>query len=135
MTPTEGNESIIEPSSDNDDLGETEHRRRQQNERHGQNGNANRDGRISKYEQYHVSLCSLIISLILPIICLITAPKITSLPTFLYLAEHRQLVDDWTTRPFVDIVLVDADQECPIDYEPLFYRNWNGTYAVCVEDK
>ena len=31
--------------------------------------------------------------------------------------EHRQLYEDWTTKPFVDIVIVDEAQGCPPEYE------------------
>ena len=51
--------------------------------------------------------------------------------TFLYLQEHKQLVDDWTSRPYIDITIENESDGCPIDYEPLFYRHWNGTYDVC----
>lgn len=41
-------------------------------------------------------------------------------------------MDDWTTRPFVDIILTKVDDGgCPLDYEPMFYREWEGTYDVC----
>lgn len=58
---------------------------------------------------------------------------IISLPTYLYLHEHKQLVDDWTSRPFVDVVIESADNGCSLDYEPLFNRIWNGTAEVCQE--
>ena len=59
-----------------------------------------------------------------------------SLPTFLYLHEHRQLVDDWTTLPFVDVRLEVSQEgngqlQCGEGYEPVFGRVWNGTYEVC----
>ena len=60
--------------------------------------------------------------------------NITSFPADNYLAEHKQLVEDWTTQPYIDIKLVDHSLGCPNDYEPLLSRKWNGTYDVCVED-
>ena len=42
-------------------------------------------------------------------------------------------MEDWTTRPYVDITVVKSDDGCPIDYEPLFYRNWNGTHEICID--
>ena len=53
-------------------------------------------------------------------------------PTELYLAEHRQLLEDWTTRPYVDIVVLDYEEGCPKDYEPFIYRTWTGTKTTCV---
>ena len=53
--------------------------------------------------------------------------RLDRLPTELYLSEHKQLLDDWTTRPYVDIVIRDDAEGCPTDYEPFFYRVWNGT--------
>ena len=51
--------------------------------------------------------------------------------TFIYLEEHKQLVDDWMSRPYIDITIKKGSDGCPIDYEALFYRRWNGTYDVC----
>jgi len=59
--------------------------------------------------------------------------KYKNYPEAIYLAEHKQLVEDWTTRPYVDIQLIDATLGCPNDYEPLFGRMWNGTNTVCAE--
>ena len=53
------------------------------------------------------------------------------MPTLLYLHEHKQLINDWTSLPFVDIILESEANDCPIDYEPLVYRVWNGTYDLC----
>ena len=55
------------------------------------------------------------------------------MPTNVYLYEHRQLYDDWTVQPFVDIILEPQNIGCPSDYEALFHKVWNGTYEVCVE--
>ena len=59
--------------------------------------------------------------------------EMKGVPTFLYLQEHKQLVSDWTTQPYVDVVVLDSSQECPEDYEYLFFRPWNGTHTLCVE--
>ena len=88
---------------------------------------------MTKYEQFHVTICTILISLILPAIVLAVVTKIESFPTEKYLAEHKQLLEDWTTQPYVDIKLEDTAAGCPIDYEPLFTRKWNGTKDVCVE--
>ena len=67
----------------------------------------------------------------LPAIVIAIAFNCESDNTALYLAEHKQLVDDWITRPYVDIILKQTEEGCPIDYEPLFWRHWNGTHEVC----
>ena len=56
------------------------------------------------------------------------------MPIHLYLAEHKQLIDDWTTRPYVDVLVQDSSKPCPLDYEPLLFRNWNGTHDVCLDN-
>ena len=88
-------------------------------------------GKMSRYEQFHISLCTLIISFILPAVVIAIAFNSKSDNTALYLAEHKQLVDDWMSRPYVDIILKNTEEGCPIDYEPLLWRHWNGTHDVC----
>lgn len=88
---------------------------------------------MSKYEQFHISLCTLFIAMALSCITLIVALSSEGVPSFLYLQEHKQLIEDWTTQPFVDIVVNTAEEGCPIDYEPLIYRVWNGTHELCIE--
>ena len=56
-------------------------------------------------------------------------------PSWLYLNEHKQLYDDWTTQPFVDITLESNEVGCPLNYEPLLFRYWPGTYDVCIENE
>jgi len=73
------------------------------------------------------------IALVLSFALFVISQAMTGLPTFLYLYEHKQLIDDWTTQPYVDIVVVESVQGCPDGYEALFYRNWNGTHELCVE--
>ena len=62
-------------------------------------------------------------------------------PTDLYLAQHKQLMDDWQALPFVDIALVkpgpDLSQEshklnCPEEYEPMMQKEWPGTQKICI---
>lgn len=69
-----------------------------------------------------ISICGALISMSL---------GMQSQPTPLFLAEHKKLYEDWTTKPFVDITLVEKSKGCPIDYEPLFSREWPGTERVC----
>ena len=86
-------ESIVLPSSDNDDLGESARR----NNRRMRRGQFAGEARLSKYEQFHFTLCALIIATILSGSSLIVAMEMKGVPTFLYLQEHKQLVSDWTT--------------------------------------
>ena len=89
---------------------------------------------MKRYEQYHIAFCTLCISILLPIIIIgMSTFNRESGTSVLYLAEHKQLLDDWTTRPYVDIMVTKSVDGCPEDYEPLFYRNWNGTYDVCID--
>ena len=50
-----------------------------------------------------MSIISLVICIIFTSINFILVMDLESMPTALYLAEHKQLVDDWTTVPFVDV--------------------------------
>ena len=122
-------ESIVLPSSDNDDFGESQRRRTRLEIQAFSNGEA----RLSKYEQFHISLCTLIIALVLSIVTLMIAAGSVGIPSFLYLQEHKQLIDDWTTQPYVDIVVRLESEGCPEDYEALIFRPWNGTHELCVE--
>ena len=45
--------------------------------------------------------------------------------------EHKRLYEDWTTSPFVDIVVNESAEGCPSGYEPVFSRTWRGTYDIC----
>lgn len=52
----------------------------------------------------------LIITFLLVTIVLIAMQFITENPeTELYLAEHKNLVDDWNQQPIVDVIVVDGD--------------------------
>jgi len=72
-------------SSDNDDLGESQRRRSRRNMVVFNNG----DARMSKYEQFHISLCTLFIAMALSCITLIVALSSEGVPSFLYLQEHK----------------------------------------------
>lgn len=50
---------------------------------------------------------------------------------YTFLQEHKQLYEDWLEKPYVDIVVMNAANGCPLNYEPLFNRTWNGTHDVC----
>ena len=76
----------MEPSTDNDDFGEAENRRNRQNRRRGRQL---LNPRVSRYEQFHVALCNLLISLALPSIVMAIVFQIESPNTSLYLSEYR----------------------------------------------
>ena len=82
-------------------------------------------------KHYLWTICSLGCGLLLVVFGLILSFLPASVETNVLLYEHQQLFDDWTTKPFTDIVVVDADIGCPNDYEPLFYKVWNGTKEFC----
>ena len=52
---------------------------------------------------FPVAFCSLILALALCIVILASGSSLKGRPTHLYLAEHRQLYDDWTSLPFVEV--------------------------------
>jgi len=49
------------------------------------------------------------------------------------LQEHKQLYEDWTTKPFVDVAVKNLKDGCPRGWEPMFTRTWNGTHDICYE--
>ena len=61
-----------------------------------------------KYEHYWFSLCALVIALILALSLLGIGLSMEGVPTFLYLQEHKQLIEDWTTKPYVDVKVVES---------------------------
>lgn len=88
---------------------------------------------MKEYPSYLYASVCLLFGLVLSISSLIPAIFPRSMETNVILYEHRQLFDDWTSQPFVDIVLENSVQGCPLDYEPLFHRAWNGTYDICLD--
>jgi len=49
-----------------------------------------------------------------------------------YFDTFYQIARDWTTEPFVDMILVDAERGCPPDIpEVVFYQNWQGLDVQC----
>lgn len=78
-----------------------------------------------------VSCVTICCMLIVNVTILAFTSGLVSMPTFLYLAEHKQLIDDWTTQPFIDLRVSESNSGCPADYEPIFSLMWNGTYEVC----
>ena len=46
--------------------------------------------------------------------------------------EHKQFYEDWTRKPFIDLVVIDRDEQCPTDYEPVLNRSWPGSYDLCI---
>ena len=91
---------------------------------------------LISYPNFFVSLGTLCMTICATIAVFSISAGLLSMPTYLYLFEHKQLVADWSTRPFVDIRLENYEESggCALDYEPVFSRMWNGTYELCVED-
>ena len=76
-----------------------------------------------------MAIVALILCLGITIFNISVVKSLKSLPTDTYLQEHKQLLADWESRPFIDIVV---EPECPLNYEPLLYRKWKGTYDICI---
>ena len=87
--------------------------------------------KMRQYSTFKMSIIALIFCLSITIFNIVVISDLKSLPTDLYLHEHKQLVEDWESRPFIDIVL---EPECPPDYETILYRMWEGTYDICLFD-
>ena len=95
---------------------------------------------MTRYTAFHISGCLLFVNFLLSFIILAQVRNIDGLPIDLYLAEHKQLFDDWQAKPFVDITLVKAREGddpskelvCPEDYEPLISKTWPGTEEICI---
>ena len=87
---------------------------------------------MREYSTFKLSIMALVLCLSITIFNISVIKNLKSLPTEMYLQEHKQLLDDWESRPFIDIVI---EPECPINYEPLLYRMWEGTYDLCILNK
>ena len=83
-----------------------------------------------KFFSFKLVVLALTISIIFVIYNFILAYRMRSFDTSVYLAEHKQLFDDWTSQPFTDIILI-PEKECPQDYEALLYQVWSGTNDIC----
>lgn len=81
------NESYFEQSTDNEDVMDGNPMTMQQQER--LRRLAFYQGKISRYEQFHISLCTLVISLVLPAIIIAISSNSVSDNTDLYLNEHK----------------------------------------------
>ena len=121
--------SVVESSSDNDDMGDGEVRRRRLQNRIFNNG----DGRICTQKCFPYAVVtnvgSFLLLMIITFVVNLEEPR-----TSLYLADLKELVDDWTTSPYVDILITEVSKGCPLDYEPMFSRTWQGTGEICLED-
>ena len=45
-----------------------------------------------------------------------------------------EIPSDWTTLPFVDITVIDLEENCPEGSESVFERVWYGMKAACNVD-
>ena len=43
-----------------------------------------------------------------------------------------EIARDWAKQPLVSIATVQADEQCPDNYEVIFYRPWLGTDIYCI---
>ena len=86
---------------------------------------------MQKFFSFKLVVLALTISIIFVIYNFILAYRMRSFDTSIYLAEHKQLFDDWTSQPFTDIILT-PEGECFQDYEALLYQIWGGTHDVCI---
>ena len=68
---------------------------------------------MCKYWQCYVSLASLVLALVATIVAINLTMSVTSPPIDLYLWEHKQLLDDWTTQPFVELTMESSIDGCP----------------------
>ena len=41
------------------------------------------------------------------------------------------MYDDWTSLPYVEIVIENDRDDCAPDFEAIFTRMWNGTHTMC----
>ena len=89
---------------------------------------------MKEYPSYFCSAFCLVIGIICALGSLIPSVFPSSIiETNVILYEHRQLYDDWTSKPYVDIVLKNSQIGCPFEYEPIFHRTWNGTHDICLK--
>ena len=91
---------------------------------------------MTRYLTFYISMILLIICYMVSFAILALISTIEDVSTDLYLAQHKQLMEDWQALPFVDITLVkpgpDLSQKdhklvCPEEYEPLMQKEWPGT--------
>ena len=77
------------------------------------------------YMSYRLAIFSLTVSIVLTLGTMALNWCLKPIDTALYLSEHRQALDDWTSLPFVDLQIVGGN--CPQGFESLFHREWPGT--------
>ena len=86
---------------------------------------------ITRKPYFPITLCTLIFSILSCVVVLALGNTLENMPTYLYLSEHRQLYDDWSVKPFVEIKVEELGG-CQDGFEPIFTRMWNGTEALCT---
>jgi len=97
---------------------------------HEQDGPRNETS-ITRWPFFPIALVALVISIVTSVVILALASRIITIPTHLYLSEHKRLYQSWTAKPFIDITVESGDEGCQAGYEPLLYRQWQGTPALC----
>lgn len=66
------------------------------------------------------------------LVSLLVTSRIRSEDLSELLSEHKVFYEDWTTKPFVDLLIIDQPDSCPDEYKPVIKRTWKGTTDVCV---
>ena len=63
---------------------------------------------MRRWPYFPIALGSLIISIISSIVVMFLSGRIITIPTHLYLSEHKALYESWKNLPFVEIKVEDA---------------------------
>lgn len=117
----------------------------QQNNRR-RNANLRRpelNARILKRNHCRVIFLFWIVAILLCIIVYRTTLPLKDFSSQKYLWEHKVLVEDWSTQPYVDIKIVEAkvnsvtgfeENSCPEEYEIVISRDWQGTKDLCLNE-
>ena len=88
---------------------------------------------VVRYVGFHATICMLVALFFVVVISFCLVKFTATLDTAQYLSEHKQLVDDWHSQPYVDITIVPISEGgCPAEYEPLFSLMWDGTKDLCI---
>ena len=91
-----------------------------------------REMSMKRWPYFPIALGTLFISVVTSIVILFLGERIITVPTHVYLSEHKKLYESWLALPIIEISVEDATKGCRSGFEPLIYREWPGTKELCI---
>ena len=75
---------------------------------------------LKKWRSWRITACATISGTVLALTCFILSFTLEFLPTNVLLQDHKELLDEWSSLPYIDIRLEKESDGCPRHYEILY---------------